>query len=207
MKDQPALIMFDGPDGVGKTTQLELVAAALQDQDYKVFTSHMLGGSETSEAIRELILSDLPRSAETNLHLSLAAYYALLEVVADKRRQGYIVLIDRSPLSLIAYQVYGDGLDQEGGFTACDQIISAFEPSAVFIYLAPKEQLQNRRRERSKQLDYFEKLPPDYHMRTLEGYAAAAKRYSTPIIDSAGDIQAVHDRTMELVKSLIGATS
>src|SRR6478609_9484651 len=121
MQNIGKVIMFDGPDGVGKTTQFELAAEALEKQGHKVYKTHILGGTDIGEALRSVMFSTAERPAMTNMHLALAIYYALAAEVEQKRTQGYTVLIDRSPLSLIAFQVYGDGLDEKAGYDACDE--------------------------------------------------------------------------------------
>ena len=200
---QGLLITFDGPDGVGKTTQFELVAQALRDNGHDVYTSHLLGGSPIGETLRQVMFSDNPRPARTNLHLSLAIYYALFAELDVKRQAGTIVLLDRSPLSLIAYQVYGDGLDETIGYQACSDSLEALRPDMIIVYSAPSSVLQERRKDRSKTTDYFEQQSNDYHARTVEGYIAAVDRYDATIVDADGSIAAVHTRTMDALAPLL----
>src|SRR5206468_3020522 len=135
-------------------------------------TTHQLGGTEIGEALRQVMFSALPRPAITNLHISLAIYFALAQEVAKKRDEGHIILIDRSPLSLVAYQVYGDGLDEKTGYNACDASMKAFDPDTIIVYDAPLQTLQSRRGQRHKDSDYFEQQQIDYHERTTAGYKA-----------------------------------
>lgn len=191
--------MLDGPDGIGKTTQIKLLAESLSAEGHKVFHARLLGGTEIGEALRSIVLSDLPRPAETNLHIMLAAYYALAAEVTSKRTEGYTVLIDRSPLSLYAYQVCGDGVDEQTGWGYCDALFAVFVPSAVVLYQATPETLEARRSHE----DYFEKLDTTYHERTVGGYTEAANRYKPAIIDANGTTEEVHARTAEFVHSIV----
>jgi len=191
------LYMFDGPDGVGKTTQFELVAKALRAQGHDVYTTHLLGGTPIGEALRSIMFSNALRPAPTNLHIALAIYHALAEDLEGRRKAGSTVLVDRSPLSLIAYQVYGDGLDPELGAQACREALAAFSPDQVILYSAPFEVLQSRRNLRHKDTDYFEQQQLDYHRRTLEGYQAAAQEYEATVVAAQGSIDTVHAATMQ----------
>lgn len=200
------LIMFDGPDGVGKTTQFQLVADELQRRGYQVYTTHLLGGTPIGEELRRIMFSDAPRPATTNLHLSLAIYYALAEAIAAERAKGKVILIDRSPLSLIAYQVYGDQVDRDAGFRACQEALQVFQPDLLLLYQAPLEVLQARRAEQQKHKagDYFEAQALAYHQRTIEGYRVAAEQFPATVIDANGDIAEIHDRTMQAISTVVG---
>jgi len=194
--------MFDGPDGVGKTTQFELAAKQLRAEGREVYTTHLLGGTPIGEALRGVLFSEASRPARTNLHVSLAIYYALAEELAGFRKAGTVILVDRSPLSLIAYQVYGDGLDESLGYRACDETLAAFKPDALIVYDAPLAVLSERRTARKKAGDYFEAQQLEYHRRTTEGYAAAARKYDSSTIDATGSIEVVHAKTMKLLAGL-----
>jgi dTMP kinase len=201
------LLAFDGPDGVGKTTQFKLVADSLRAKGHDVYTTHMLGGTPIGEALRETMFSDLPRPALTNLHISLATYYALAADLAARREAGTIILVDRSPLSLIAYQVYGDGVDETLGYAACDESLKALKPDMLIAYSAPLDTLKSRREDRNKDTDYFEQQQLDYHERTVEGYTAAASRYGAITIDATGSIESIHEQTMQLIMPRINGAA
>lgn len=201
-KARGSLIMFDGPDGVGKTTQFDLAARQLLAAGHDVYSTHLLGGTSIGEALRGVMFSNDSRPPLTNLHLSLAIYYALAEDLAARRAAGTTILVDRSPLSLIAYQVHGDGLDETSGYRACDEALDAFQPDALIVYEAPLKMLSERRSARHKAGDYFEAQQLEYHRRTTEGYGVAARKYGATLVDASGSIEAVHSRTMELLATL-----
>ena len=199
--------MFDGPDGVGKSTQFELAAAALRKGGHQVYTTHLLGGSDIGNALRAIMFSNAERPAITNLHLSLAIYYALLDNLKNHLDNGEIVLIDRSPLSLYAYQVFGDGLDEAIGRQACQEALQAFGPQKVIVYEAPIETLLQRRQtqQAQKASDYFEQQKLDYHRRTTEGYQVATALFQADTIDASRPIEAVHTATMAVINAALAA--
>src|ERR1039458_4190816 len=106
------LIIFDGIDGVGKTTQLNLADQSLKAEGWPVSISRNLGGSPIGEALREVLLKPIDRPPTTDLHVSVAIQEALVPAIVTERQAGRLILMDRGPLSLAAYQIYGSGVDE-----------------------------------------------------------------------------------------------
>ncbi|HSW37161.1 MAG TPA: dTMP kinase [Candidatus Saccharimonadales bacterium] len=200
------VIMFDGPDGVGKSTQLELAADALKRQGYKVECLHVLGGTDINEALRRVLFSNYPRPAETDAYIALAMHYSLAERLKKLVSEGVIVLVDRSALSMVAYQVFGGGFDQKLGYQLADKAIKIDKANLIIVYQAPEAVLTSRRAAQAKAKDYFERQNQAFHQRTIEGYKAAAQHYGATVIDGATDITTVHKLTMEAIhRSLTAA--
>lgn len=198
------VVYFDGPDGAGKTTQLKLVSQTLIENGYSVHVSRVLGGTPIGELLREAVLSQSDRPVETDLHIAMACQHALaVDLAANHADQ--IVLLDRSPLSVIAYQVYGDGLDKEIGFKAADELMALIKPDLTLLYTAPANALADRRHHRNYRhgYDFFENKPVDYHQRVVEGYEAAAKHFKAVTIDATQSIDEINDKTLKAIFDLI----
>lgn len=194
--------MFDGPDWVGKSTQIELAAQALRDHGYEVYTTRINGGTPIGEALRHLYLdAKLQRPRKTDLHMLLAVYYALIDDLQARRQAapGTVYLVDRSPLSMFAYHAYGGGLPIEGQ-AATEETLRLFNPSLLIYYTAPPVVLKARRQARTatagESPDFVESQPATFMRRVIEGYADAAERYGAQTIDASGDLVAVHHATM-----------
>jgi dTMP kinase len=197
------VIMFDGPEWIGKTTQLGLAADGLRRQGYAVWSTRVSGGTPIGEALRTAMFGDYERPPLTDLHIHLAQQYAL-EVEINKHRQaGELILVDRSPLSIIAYQVYGGGLDEQTGYQAADILLDMYQPELLITYTAPAAELEKRRQQAKHATDYYENKPADYFERVTAGYQAAEKRYKTEVIDASGDIDSVHAATMRVINSVL----
>jgi dTMP kinase len=106
------LITFEGIEGAGKSTQVQLLAHWLVDRKPVVLREP--GGTQLGERIRILLLhlEDVPVSAEAELHLFLAGRAELVdEVVRPALEAGKVVLIDRYHDSTLAYQGGARGLE------------------------------------------------------------------------------------------------
>jgi dTMP kinase len=201
------LFMFDGPDGVGKTTQLHMAAEALTAKGYEVYLTKTHGGTPIGEALRDVSLSDLERTPLTDMYISLAMHSALAEVIEDKREKGVIVLVDRSPLSIVAYQAYGSGLDKEFTLGIVDIDMQLFKPDCIIIYDASTEvtlaRMQERNKKNNAKKEYFESKPPEYFARVANGYREAAAHFHAEVIDASEGAQHVHKQTMKHLKTLL----
>jgi dTMP kinase len=197
------VIMFDGPNGVGKTTQMDLARTELERRGFTVFKTRVHGGTPIGEALRDASLSNVDRPPLTDLYISLAAHAALVEIVNQQRHNGFVTLIDRSPLSIIAYQVYGSGLDKDQTLTLVDKSMQDFNPDLVILYNAPRSVTKNRLDNSNMPNDFFEDKPDDYQERIHEGYVFAAERYQAKAIDASVDIATIHRETMRLIDEVI----
>ncbi|ROL61037.1 dTMP kinase, partial [Bacteroidetes/Chlorobi group bacterium ChocPot_Mid] len=106
-------ITFEGIDGCGKSTQLELVEKFLIDNGKEVLTLREPGGTVLAEEIREILLhSHHTISKESELFLFEAARADLVsKVIKPALEQRIIVLCDRFYDSTTTYQGYGRGFD------------------------------------------------------------------------------------------------
>lgn len=104
------LITFEGPDGSGKTTQVELLREWLAPRSPLILREP--GGTALGERIRELLLHSEAMAPEAELHLFLAARAELVaEVIAPALAAGRIVVLDRYHDSTLAYQGAARGLE------------------------------------------------------------------------------------------------
>ena len=108
-------IVFEGPDGSGKTTQSQLLLARLLDLGHDAVWTREPGGTRLGELIREVILHD-SRYSELSprveaLLLSAARSQHVEEVIRPALANGKIVICDRFMFSTTAYQGAGSGLD------------------------------------------------------------------------------------------------
>lgn len=199
------LVVFEGIDGAGKTTQLDLARDALLAQGWSVHTTRILGGTPIGEELRKAMLSPIERSNETNLYISVAIQEALIGGIGSERAAGKIILMDRGPLSLAAYEIYGGGLDEALGWKYVDSAMKRFRPELTILYGVDTKTALGRVQKKSGKPDYFENKPASYFGRVAEGYAVAAKRYPSGVVTIAAgqSIEAVHAQTMSAIQQAL----
>lgn len=205
--DGGLLIIFEGIDGTGKTTQLELARDKLSAEGWPVQVSRNLGGTPIGEKLREIIKSPLSRPEMTNLYVSAAIQEALVETIASERQRGKVILMDRGPTSLAAYEIYGGGLRPDLVWPYVDDGMARLKPELAIIYDVDVPAALGRIKPKSgDKADYFESQSPDYFKRVAAGYAAAAKRYGSCLtIDGGQPIEAVHQQTMQAIRRTLAS--
>lgn len=195
--------MFEGIDGTGKTTQLNLVKEALVKAGWPVLATRNLGGTPIGEAFREVIMSPLERPPLTDFYASLAIQEPLFGLIDAARSEGRIILMDRGPLSLAAYQIYGAGIDESVGWQHVNNGMNRIKPDVVILYDMDPEPALERNRKHSEKASYFESKTLDYFQKVAEGFHAAAKRYPCTVIDASQAISAVQEQTVAVISKLL----
>ncbi len=111
---QGKLIVFEGLDFTGKSTQARLLGETLRQQGYDVMLTREPGGTIIGERIREILLSNatshLDPLSELLLFMTCRAQLTR-EVIEPALATGHVVISSRHRMSSLAYQGYGRGLD------------------------------------------------------------------------------------------------
>jgi dTMP kinase len=189
-------ITFEGIDGSGKSTQIEMLAAYLRERGRPVVVTREPGDGSLGRELRPILLdlknSGLCDHAELFLYLADRAQH-VHEVVAPALREGKIVLCDRFVDSTVAYQGYGRGLDPAMLRGQNELAVAGVTPALTLVLdLAPEVGLS---RARARNLGAgadtsegrFEALALDFHNRVRRGYLelAAADPGRIRVIDAA----------------------
>ncbi|MBX3042598.1 MAG: dTMP kinase [Candidatus Kapabacteria bacterium] len=184
------LITFEGIDGCGKTTQLKLVAEMLESRGFKVHSLREPGGTDVSEAIREILLSSKSKLNDiTELLLFESARSNLVEsIIKPALAKGDYVLCDRFFDSTTAYQGYGRQIDLNV-IQNCNEIATGgLKPNLTF-YLRLSLQ-ESKKRAGSREKDRIEKAGDNFFLRVIKGFdeIAANEPERVKIIDASGGI-------------------
>lgn len=177
------LIVFEGPEGAGKSTQIRHLARMLQDLGHPVTLTREPGGTDIGMRIRQLLLDpEVTMTAQTEYLLFCASREQLVhDVILPALEAGEVVLCDRYMYSSFAYQGYGrmvkDALD--AGLDHWPHPDFAF-----FLDLPPEVGLQ--RVAARGQPDRMEQADLAFHHRVREGFLECAKRnrYRHILIDA-----------------------
>ena len=164
-------ITFEGPDGCGKTSIINLIKEYYKENKKIIFTREP-GGTEISEKIRELILSNdnknmSPRT-EALLYSASRAQH-IDELVRPNLEKGNVVISDRFVLSSLAYQGGGRELGVENVKKINDFAIDGVNPDLIiFFYVDPLTTL--KRKSLSENADRLELSGDDFHCRVYDTY-------------------------------------
>ena len=128
-------ITFEGIDGCGKTTQIELLKEELEKKGYTVLLTREPGAKGLGEKLREILLNydgEVSSNCESFLFLADRAQHidTIIKPAIDK---GVIVLCDRHTDSTVAYQGYGRQLDLEQIYQLIKIATNGIIPDITFI--------------------------------------------------------------------------
>lgn len=197
-------ITFEGADGSGKTTQLNLVKKYLEDSGYEVVVTREPGGKGPGEKIREILLNyDGTVSDRCESFLFLADRAQNIDkIVKPAIAEGKIVLCDRHTDSSIAYQGYGRGLDIEGIKKLNTLATNGFTPDLTYVYDVDIETSMKRV---GNVKDRMESAGAEFFNRVRNGYLELAKQEPNRIkvINSANSIKQIYAETISLLKPLL----
>lgn len=170
-------ITFEGPDGSGKTGQLDLLVDELIQAGYPVLKTREPGGTPISDQIRATLL-DLKNTAmvdRTEALLYQAARAQLVEEVINPHlKNGGIVLSDRYADSTLAYQGYGHQNKLASLQGIIEYATGGLKPDlTVLLDLDPEVGL--KRREDAGGVNRLDAYEIDFHHRVREGYLEMAR--------------------------------
>ena len=170
-------ISFEGPDGSGKSTQIELLASALRASGHEVVTVREPGGTPAGEKIRAILLGEGgavsvdPRADALLFNASRAQLVA--DVIEPALARGAIVIADRFADSTLAYQGYGSGLPLDALRAIITFATAGRTPDLTLLLdLAADEGLA--RKSGSGRTRFEDGFDAAFHARVAEGFRALA---------------------------------
>lgn len=189
------LVVLEGIDGCGKSTQAGLLAARLGATGRTVLRLREPGGTRLGEAVRGILLDKATVAcAEAELFGYLMARAQLCrEVIAPALGRGEWVVLDRFWHSTIAYQAWGLGLDPVRVRAAIDLAVGPVRPDHALWLRVPQAEAASRRDARAA-ADRIESRGADYHARVAAGYAALAAAGDLVETDASGSPEQVAER-------------
>ena len=190
------LLVLEGIEGSGKTTQFGLLRDWLAGAGLDVVAAREPGGTPAGEAARHALLHSGEVPVRAELMLMLASRAALMEqVVEPALRRGAIVLLDRFELSSFAYQAYGRGLPLEDVRAANAVATAGRRPDLTLVLDVPNEVGEERRRVAGKSADRIEGAGRDFHERVASGYRELARNEQGVVaVDGTGSVDEVQAR-------------
>ncbi len=179
-------IVIEGPEGVGKTTQVEMLAARLQKAGYSVrlFREPDSQSDLTARTIRQITQDpSYPMNTRTEVLLYNAARSQSLEIIRKAREQGVICICDRNYLTTLAIQYYGRGdvPDYQTITSIVDFAVGDMQPDMTIVLDAPAQVLHYRAQSRGAG-ERFDNLDEAFLERVRAGYLWEANQRGFPVI-------------------------
>lgn len=222
-------IVLDGPDGCGKTIQVGVLAAYLQNNCVETIQTTDPGGTKVSNQISRILKYDAEgaMSVETEVMLFMASRAQLVaEVIRPALEEGKTVLCDRFISSTCAYQGSSgyprEKIIQVGKFAVGD----TWPDLTVIIDIPVEEGLERAGRKRNQRtkinhedacqgylfknvvVDRFDSRPLEYHRKVRKEFLRLSEYYPRPVrvVDgSQGDIETVHRKVVETIEAFVTA--
>lgn len=169
------LISFEGLDGSGKSTQIDLLKSYFDSIGLKSEVFREPGGDPVSEKIRDILLDELQEEVfpQTELLLYIASRAQIVRSrIAPAIEKGIIVILDRYIDSTMAYQGYGRKLGSQiidvlNSYATCKK---KYYPDITFFLDVEPEKAFSRVITRNEGLNRMEKAGKDFFIRTREGF-------------------------------------
>jgi len=197
-------IVFEGPEGCGKTTHAKLVYKYLVKKGYDVVLTREPGGTKVAELIRKILLHKDVRItplAELLLYEASRAQH-IEEVIKPNLLKGKIVISDRFADASLVYQGFARGLTMEFVKKINHIVVDGFYPDITFILDVDAEEGLKRVFLRAKKFDRLEKENLKFHKKIRQGYLQLAKKNKNYYLINTQNktLQQVHSKIVKILE-------
>lgn len=198
-------ISFEGGDGSGKSTQIQILREFLEERGYDVIITREPGGTPISEKIRSIILdkanSEMDDMTEALLYAAARAQL-VSQIIRPALEEGKVVICDRFVDSSMAYQAYARGLGDSVKTINAFAVGDCMPDLTILLKVNPQvgsSRIGNRERDR------IELASSDFHKKVYEGYLQLEKLYPERIvgIDAADTIENISGIISERIAGLL----
>jgi dTMP kinase len=201
------LISFEGIDGSGKSTQINLLSNWLSEKKIEFIIVREPGGTSISERIRDILLDkkNLQLCSESESFLFLSARTQLVtEVIRPALKSGKFVICDRFIDSTMAYQGYGRGMDLFQIEAMNNMAIGECVPGQTFLLDVDIENSIQRRTDSED--DRMESAGIEFLRKVREGYIKLSSQFSNRItlLDSTEDKGSIFKKITAQMCSIYG---
>jgi dTMP kinase len=205
------VIVFEGAEGAGKTTQIRILAEQLATAGIDCVAVREPGGTPVGDDIRDILLhqeQEISAATEALLFMSSRAELVAREIVPSLSK-GYVVLVDRFFLSTYAYQIVGRGLPEPEVRAANRLATGGLVPDLTLLLDVHAAHGLKRADARGKR-DRIERSGDDFHVSVANAFREFADpkwQHSHPecgpikLIDGTGDEAAVNARVVSALTS------
>ena len=170
-----AFIVFEGPDGAGKSSQALALLKQMESTGYPVILTREPGGTPLGESLRTVLKSSPAIEPLSELLLFLAARAELVETIIKPALTNNInVISDRFTASTLAYQGHGQGLNLTE-ITRLNQLVcSSLSPDLTILLDIPVDLISSRKSRDTQ--DRYDSASGAFHSKVRQGYLSIASQ-------------------------------
>lgn len=195
-------IVFEGPDSVGKSTQIQSTKEYLEKKGFEVVLTREPGGTQVGSMLRTILLDtdiEIDPRAEA---LMMAADRAqdVSEVIVPATRSGKIVLSDRYIPSSLVYQGVVRGLGVETVSNLSEFAAGDHQPDLIVCFELDDDLAQSRA---DAEPDRIEKEGDVFAQSIRDTYRTLSKEQSWSVVDANGTAKEVFERIIDLINPLL----
>lgn len=197
-------IVFEGGEGVGKSTQVRTLGEYMHAQGHEVVYTHEPGGTELGKEIRRLLLEsdDMHAKAEALLYAAERAQH-VHALVRPSLEQGKVVVQDRYLYSSVAYQGVARGLGVDTIRDLSLWAAGGLEPDVVFLLDIDYETARERMQKRGRGADRIEREAREFHEKVRQGFLDMARDNDRfVVVDASQGVDQVHARVIEQIERM-----
>ncbi len=191
-------IVVEGGEGVGKSTQVDLLVARIEATGRAVDKTREPGGTQKGIELRATLLHGADLDPDDELALMLEDRRIHVEErIGPDLEQGIVVVCDRFTPSTLAYQGVARGLGLEKVEALSREVTAGVDPDVVVV-LDLEDAVAEARVARDR--DRFERAGDDFHARVRAAYRELAPERGWVIVDASGSPAEVADRVWKAVE-------
>jgi dTMP kinase len=204
-------ISFEGGEGVGKSTQIELLKTSLTKKNINVLSTREPGGTKEGELIRKFLVSGEINSwdaySESLLFNALRREH-INKIINPSLFKGDIVLCDRFIDSTIVYQGVGGGINQKLLLSLHKNFCYDLYPDITFfLSLDPKVGIDRTLSRNNKTENRFENMGLSYHQKIQDGFKALSDKNNKRFFEINAELSVeknsnqIYDHVISIIKS------
>ena len=204
-------ISFEGGEGVGKSTQIELLKTSLTKKNINVLSTREPGGTKEGELIRKFLVSGEINSwdaySESLLFNALRREH-INKIINPSLFKGDIVLCDRFIDSTIVYQGVGGGINQTLLLSLHKNFCYDLYPDITFfLSLDPKVGIDRTLSRNNKTENRFENMGLSYHQKIQDGFKALSDKNNKRFFEINAELSVeknsnqIYDHVISIIKS------
>ena len=199
-------ITFEGGEGVGKSTQVKLLAEKLRELGYGVFVTREPGGAELGEKIRDLLKKTTHMDSLCELLLIFAARRDhFIKLIVPHLENNEIVICDRFYDSSLVYQGILKNVPIERIMELKQMVLGYFEPDLTLVLDMDVAKSKQRLAKRCLIADEYDSMDAEKHELVRQGFKKISEIFSfrAELVNANGSEQKVFSKIFEVVEKRI----